>query len=115
MLAFSRVLLFVWIALAAAIPFAVPKMQVARDFAAFWTAARLAASGQAALAYGDASASALAGLFGPGTYPAFFYPPTALLLWLPFASLGFVAAAAVWVALSLGLYAVALRAMDRRQ
>lgn len=112
MLAFSRVLLLVWLALVASIPFALPKMQVSRDFAAFWTAARLAADGQAAAAYGEASLAGLAALFGPGTYPPFFYPPTALLLWLPFSALGFVAAASVWVALTLALYAMSLRAME---
>jgi hypothetical protein len=111
-LAFSRVLLLVWLALVASIPFALPKMQVSRDFAAFWTAARLAADGQAAAAYGEASLAGLAALFGPGTYPPFFYPPTALLLWLPFSALGFVAAASVWVALTLALYAMSLRAME---
>lgn len=104
-------LLLALIGLSAAIPWALPHMQVARDFAAFWTAARLALDGKAGLAYGEAGSAALAGLFGPSTYPPFFYPPTALLLWLPFGLLGFAAAAALWVAASLGLYGWALRAM----
>ncbi len=101
-----------WIALVLSIPFAIPNMQVARDFAAFWTAAVLALNDQAAQAYGSAEVTALVHLFGPANFPPFFYPPTALLLWLPFAGWGFAVAAGLWIMISLGLYALALRAMQ---
>ena len=111
-LAASRVLLITWIILVLSIPFALPNMQVARDFAAFWTAAVLASNDLAAQAYGAGGVAALVHLFGAAKFPPFFYPPTALLIWLPFAGWSFPVAAGLWVALSLCLYALALRAMQ---
>lgn len=51
----------------------------------------------------------MAALFGPGTYPPFFYPPTALLLWLPFALLPFAVAAGLWIGVTGFAYVVAMR------
>ena len=48
---------------------------------------------------------------GPGNYPPFFYPPTALFLWLPFALLNFPTAAALWIATTGTAYAAAIRAI----
>lgn len=97
----------------ASIPWTIPDMQVSRDFAAFWTAGRLVLSGDPSGAYGDAARQSLAALFGPGTYPPFFYPPTGLLLWLPFALLPFAGAAAIWVGGTAAAYAVAIRTVLR--
>lgn len=112
--AFTRVLLVVLIVSLALIPWAAPAMNVGQDFAAFWTAARLALEGRAADAYGEPERAAIAGLLGPGRYPAFFYPPPALLLWLPFALLPFAAALALWLGATAAAYAVALRAVLKR-
>jgi hypothetical protein len=109
--AVARVLLVVECGLVASIPWSLPAMQVGRDFAAFWTAGRLALQGRAADAYGAPAQAALAALFGPGGYPPFFYPPTALLIFWPFALLGFAGAVALWVAISGAAYAVAVRAL----
>jgi hypothetical protein len=109
--AVCRVLLACWVALAASIPWAAPRMSVAHDFAAFWTAGRLALHGHAAAAYGAPERAALGSLLGPGAYAAFFYPPPALLLWAPFALLPFAAAASLWVATTAAAYVVALRAL----
>jgi Glycosyltransferase family 87 len=109
--ALTRVLLLVLAGFLAVIPWAAPTMNVGHDFAAFWTSARLALDGHGASAYGEAERAALAALFGPGRYPPLFYPPPALLLWLPFALLPFAAAVAVWLAASGTAYALAMRAL----
>src|SRR5436190_15374343 len=87
--AFTRVLLVLLIGFVAIIPWAAPTMKVGQDFAAFWTSARFALDGHAGDAYGEPERAALAALFGPGQYPAFFYAPPALFLWLPFAGVPF--------------------------
>jgi hypothetical protein len=109
----TRILLVMSIALTASLPWTAPSLQVVRDFAAFWTAARLAVAGHAADAYGNPAREALTALFGPGTYAPFFYPPIALLIWAPFALLPFAAAAVLWVGASAASYVVAIRAILR--
>jgi hypothetical protein len=108
---FTRVLLLVLVGFLAIIPWAAPAMNVGHDFAAFWTAARLALDGHAARAYGEAERAAMAALFGPARYAPLFYPPPALFLWLPFALVPFAAAAALWLAASGAAYALAIRAL----
>jgi hypothetical protein len=112
-IAATRIMLVMWLGLTASLPWTAPWMQVARDFAAFWTAAKLAMAGHAADAYGSPAREALAALFGPGTYAPFFYPPTALLIWAPFALLPFAVAAALWVGGTAVGYVVAIRAVLR--
>ena len=109
--AVGRVLLVCWLGLLASIPWTIPTMQVGRDFAAFWTAGRFALDGRALDAYADPGRDALLALFGPGDYAPFFYPPTALLIWIPFALLPFVMAALCWVTGTAIAYAAAIRAM----
>jgi len=111
----TRILLVMSMGLAASLPWSAPSIQVGRDFAAFWTAARLAVVGHAADAYGNPTREALAALFGPGTYAPFFYPPIALLVWAPFALLPFAAAAAVWVGATAASYVVAIRTILGRR
>jgi hypothetical protein len=112
--AYARVLLAVpLLFFAVSIPWGRSALPIAHDFAAFWTAAALAVHGHAVLAYGDAARRAMAALFGPGYYPPFFYSPIALLLWLPFAAMPAMAAAAWWIAATAGAYALTLRAMLR--
>ena len=106
--AVARVLLAVFAAFVLLIPLAAPNMAVAEDFAAFWTAGRLALQGEAASAYAAPGQDAMAALLGPGAYPPFLYPPPALLMWTPFALLGFKAAAALWLAITAGLYAATI-------
>ncbi len=109
--AFTRVLLVVLVGFAAMIPWAEPTMKVGQDFAAFWTSAGLALEGRSADAYGEPERAAVAALLGPGRHPAFFYPPPALFLWLPFALLPFAAALALWVTATGAAYATAMRAI----
>jgi glycosyl transferase family 87 len=109
--AFTRVLLVVLVGFAAMIPWAEPTMKVGQDFAAFWTSAGLALEGRSGDAYGEPERAAVAALLGPGRYPAFFYPPPALFLWLPFALLPFAAALALWVIATGAAYATAMRAI----
>jgi hypothetical protein len=96
-LAFARIVLIAWLLLLVLAPWMAPAMPIGRDFGAFWSAARLALAGEAASAYGPASPAALTALFGPARYPPFFYPPVALLLWLPFALAPFAVAAGAWL------------------
>lgn len=114
-LAITRILLVFWLGLIASIPWIIPAMQVGRDFGAFWTAAGIALHSRAADAYGEPARAALAALFGPAVHPPFFYPPTALLLWLPFALVPFAAAAALWVVATAIAYAVSICAIAGRQ
>ncbi|MCA6121461.1 DUF2029 domain-containing protein [Bradyrhizobium sp. WSM 1704] len=109
--AFTRVFLVLLVGCIASIPWTVPTMAVGHDFAAFWTAARLALEGRAADAYGDAGRAAVTALLGQKIFAPFFYPPTALLVCLPFALLPFAAAATLWIAATGAAYAAAVRAM----
>ena len=109
--AFTRVFLVLLIGCVASIPWTLPTMAIGHDFAAFWTAARLALEGRAADAYGDAGRDAVAALLGQKTYAPFFYPPTALLFCVPFALVPFAPAVALWIAATGAAYAAAVRAM----
>jgi hypothetical protein len=73
----------------------------------------LALNGRAADVYGNAAWQAMAAVLGPGTYAPFFYPPTALLMWTPFALLPFAVAAVVWVGGTAAAYAVTVRLVLR--
>ena len=108
--AFTRIFLLLFIGCVASIPWFAPTMDVGHDFAAFWTAAKLALEGRAADAYGDAGRAAVAALFGQNSYPPFFYPPTSLWFWLPFALVSFATAAFIWIAATGAAYAAGLGA-----
>ena len=105
----STIWLLMLAGLLASLPWTVPGMRLGWDFAAFWTAARLAAAGQAAASYGEVAREALAALLGPRPYAPFFYPPPALLLWLPFGVLSFAAARLAWVGGTAAVYLAAIR------
>ena len=107
--AFSRIFLLVWLGLTCSVPWTVPDLRIGVDFAAFWTAGGLALDGRAADAYGDAARQAMAALLGGGNYPPFFYPPTAMLVWVPFALLPFGVATAIWIVGTAAAYAAAIR------
>ncbi|WP_456731949.1 glycosyltransferase family 87 protein [Bradyrhizobium sp. USDA 3364] len=109
--AFSRVFLVLFVGCIAMIPWAAPTMDVGHDFAAFWTAARLALDGRAGDAYGEAGRAAVAAVLGPKNYAPFFYPPTSLLFWLPFALLPFATAVFIWIVATGAAYATAMRAI----
>ena len=109
--AFARVLLVLLIGSIAISSWAAQTMNVGPDFAAFWTSAKLALDGRAGDAYGEPARAALVALLGPGNHPPFFYPPTALLLWLPFALMPFATAAVLWVTATGAAYATAIRAI----
>ena len=84
---------------------------VALDFAAFWAAAHLAASGHAAGAYNNALIEATeqaATSMAPG-YLAFYYPPTALMLALPLGLLGYSTALAMFLVAEMAVVWAALR------
>jgi hypothetical protein len=84
--------------------------QLGRDFVNYWSGARLAAQGEAARVYdiagfvryerGQTAANA--------NFKWYSYPPTALLLSLPLAELGFAAALAAWLLSGLLLCAALL-------
>ncbi|MGY4569351.1 hypothetical protein ACVWY5_002421 [Bradyrhizobium sp. USDA 3256] len=112
--AFTRVFLVLFIGCIAIIPWAAPTMDVGHDFAAFWTAAKLALEGRAGDAYGDAGRAAVAAVLGQNTYAPFFYPPTSLLFWMPFALVPFATAAVIWIFATGAAYAAAVRAMLER-
>lgn len=111
LVAAARVWCFAMAALAAVVVWAVPHMGVGHDFAVFWVAARLALGGDPAAAYGPAEPAVLVTMFGPGVYAPFYYPPAALLLWLPFGFLPFAPAVAVWAGASLAAFATAVRSL----
>lgn len=69
------------------------------DFVNYFTGARLAATGQTALAYNHAAFHAFEqAITGPGTEFKFYgYPPIAMLLSLPLALLPFVPALVLWI------------------
>jgi hypothetical protein len=82
------------------------------DFVSFWTAARLAAGGDAALAYDPAAHLAAQRAAFPAARPdyyAFFYPPPFLLLCLPLALLPYLVALGVWLAAGLAALLACLR------
>ena len=85
------------------------------DWAIFHTAARAWYDGNLAHIYDQVwlkqalQAASLNGLVAPSVYPAFHYPPTFLLLLLPFGALGFGASYAVAQLLSFSALVWALR------
>ena len=103
-------LLFVaWIAMLTALH--ASARPIALDFAAFWAAAQLAASGHPAGAYDNALIEATeraAADMAPG-YLAFYYPPTFLLLILPLGWLGYSTALAAFISAEMALVVCALR------
>jgi alpha-1,2-mannosyltransferase len=109
--AFARVLLVLLIGSVAISPWAALTLNIGHDFAAFWTSAKLALDGRADDAYGEPERAALVALLGPGNYAPFFYPPTALLFWLPFALVPFGTAAVLWLTATGAAYATAIRAI----
>ena len=86
------------------------------DFVSFWTAGRMALTGDAASVYSpQAHHAAEQALFGhPIDWYAFFYPPTYLLFCLPLGLLPYLAALALWLGLSFAAMLAALRALSRR-
>ena len=110
-IAISTILLSLIMGLTGSIPWTFPALDLGRDFAAFWTAGRLALEGQAVGAYGDPAREALTALIGSGHYPAFYYPPQALLLWGPFGAVPFGVAATAWVVATGTAYAFAVRSL----
>lgn len=72
--------------------------QLARDFINYWSGARLAVEGRAAIAYDTSAYHAFQrGLIGAlSEFRMYSYPPTAMLMTLPLAALGFVPALALW-------------------
>ena len=80
------------------------------DFAVFWTAARMISLHSDQLYDAQAMTAAQSWLTNPanGLRP-FAYPPTAMLLFRPFAALPFPVAFALWTALSLGAFAATAR------
>jgi hypothetical protein len=84
----------------------------ATDFLAFWCAGRLALTGHVGAAYTLPALAALehaTAIMDPRTLLAFFYPPTFLLLCLPFAALPYPAAFVAFVCVPLVSLAVGLR------
>jgi hypothetical protein len=84
------------------------------DFICYWAAAGFAASGHAALAYNDASMSAVEHAqlaLPPNAGFAFFYPPGFLLLLLPLGGLSFRAALVAFQAATFVPYFASLRRM----
>lgn len=72
---------------------------IGADFAGFWTASHLALNGRPDLAYDiGAHWAAQKALFGPRVgYTAFFYPPPALLVYLPLALAPYFWSLAAWL------------------
>ncbi|CAN5166414.1 glycosyltransferase family 87 protein [soil metagenome] len=82
------------------------------DFASFWTASRLALSGDSAGPWNiDTHRAAQAAMFGEKAgYAAFFYPPPYLLVCLPLALLPYVASLFVWLATTGAAWIMTVRA-----
>ena len=91
-----------------------PDMHAARDFAVLWIAARLAWQGQIAALYGDTEQAMVAAMFGSVSAGTFYYPPVALLLYLPFGFLSFVNAAIAWVGTTGAAFTMTVRAIAGR-
>jgi Glycosyltransferase family 87 len=91
---------------------------IGTDFISFWTASRFALAGQPSSAYDiTAHAAAQHALFPSSqlNYTAFFYPPTFLLLCLPLATLPYLWALVVWLAVGFApLFACLRRLLPQR-
>ena len=86
------------------------------DFLSFWAAARLALAGHIASVYDPAAHAAAERSLLPGetAYYAFFYPPTFLLICLPFAVLPYLGALTAWLtATFVPLYALLRRLLPQ--
>jgi hypothetical protein len=87
---------------------------IVNDFAALWSAGRLALDGTPALAWDAAAAKhvvvAATGRPFPDHYPM-FYPPPFLLLAVPFALLPLLPAMLAWLAVTAPLYLLTIRAI----
>jgi len=82
------------------------------DFISFWAASRLALGGTPELAYDPAAHAAIEALpFGGATigYFSFFYPPIFLVICLPLALLPYAVALGMWIAVTAGAFALAVR------
>ncbi|MEL6769041.1 MAG: glycosyltransferase family 87 protein [Pseudomonadota bacterium] len=80
------------------------------DFTVFWRAAQLALAGKAASAFDNTVLGEIWQVPGGEALQAdWLYPPTALLLALPFGALPFSLALAAFVALGLGLFVATIR------
>ncbi|MFJ5489548.1 hypothetical protein ACIKTA_19280, partial [Hansschlegelia beijingensis] len=83
-----------------------------RDFVNVWNGARLALAGEAAILFDrDAYQASLAAAFGPG-FPDhnWSYPPHALLLFAAFGAMPYLAALALWLALTGAAFLAAVAA-----
>jgi hypothetical protein len=76
------------------------------DFTSFWTAARTTASSGAVQAYDPTAAQAQQGY---SRYYPFMLPPSALLLFMPFALTGFAVGLILWVCLTYSVYLLMAR------
>ena len=76
------------------------------DFISFWTAARTTAHSGAVLAYDPVAAQAQQGY---SKYYPFMLPPSALLLFMPFALSGFAVGLILWVGLTYSAYLLVAR------
>lgn len=85
-------------------------MPLGADFAAFWSASRLAHQGEAAAAYDPSRILAVSGQALPGNRVAFVwsYPPTAFLMVWPFGLLPYPAAYVLWVTVQVALFVFVL-------
>jgi hypothetical protein len=81
-----------------------------RDFVNFWAGARLAADGQASLAYDPAAFNAFEkALIGPlSEFKVYSYPPTNMILTLPLAAVPFLPGLALWTGFGILLAAAPL-------
>jgi alpha-1,2-mannosyltransferase len=91
-----------------------PDMQAGRDFGVLWIAGRLAWEAQIAGLYGAMEQAMVAAMFGPVTAGTFYYPPVALLLFLPFGFLPFPLAVIAWVCATGAAFAAAVRGIAGR-
>lgn len=73
-------------------------MHLGHDFINYWSGARLGAEGRAATAYDTAAFHAYQRAFAgeASTFRMYSYPPTAMLLTLPLATLGFIPGLVAW-------------------
>ncbi len=88
------------------------RLPAATDFLAFWAAGQLAWAGHAARVYDLMALAAVeraTAILPAGTLLAFFYPPTFLLLCLPFAAVPYLLGWAAFVVLPLAALAAGLR------
>lgn len=91
-----------------------PDMQAGRDFGVLWIAGRLAWEGQIAGLYGTMEQDMVAVMFGAVSAGTFYYPPVALLLFLPFGFLPFPLAVIAWIGTTGAGFAAAIRGIAGR-